>query len=198
MLSLPSPPADAVLLVCSQLFGLLMSFCSFGIFLSVKPFLDRFDNVLEIICQLSIFLAMLLGLVMHSQPVGFMRSLVDVTLCTCAIAPTTAAVTFSTPAFDYLRELYQKRHRRKEQQLQKQRETERSTSIKNRQVKAATQEMSTRFGEMSTRFGKRLKPTRNFDDASSQLPLRSFIASSEQRAKDEHSSEKDEPGKVGA
>ena len=46
-----------------QLFGLLISFCSFGVFLSVKPFIERLDNHLEILCQLCIFLAMLGGIV---------------------------------------------------------------------------------------------------------------------------------------
>ena len=64
-----------------QLFGLLVAFISFGLFLSVRPFLERLDNFLEIVCQCSLFLAMLSGIALQQQPTGFVKIFVDILLC---------------------------------------------------------------------------------------------------------------------
>ena len=89
-------------------FGLLVSFITFGCFLSYKPFIDPIDNQLEVLCQLAIFVAMLTGIVLRTNIDGFALQVASGVMHTCALGPAIAIFIVGSPLYQVLTERYSK------------------------------------------------------------------------------------------
>lgn len=92
--------------ILQQQFGLLVSFITFGCFLSFQPFIDPVDNQLEILCQLSIFVAMLMGLILRTNIDGLELQVASGVMCACALVPSIAIFILGSPLYQVVMERY--------------------------------------------------------------------------------------------